>query len=81
MSLGLIFTSSLKRRKPANASRQAVARRMSDREFDLTASSTILPNNSTDTSVKSHTQNQAQVGIADQHTVIHTSPPGSDQTS
>ena len=31
------------------AGRQAVARWMSDSEFDLVASSTILPSNSTDT--------------------------------
>ena len=49
MSIGLIFTSSLKRRNPANYSRQAVARRMSDSEFDLVAPSTILPSNSIDT--------------------------------
>ena len=46
MSIGLIFTSLLKRRNPAHDSRQAVARQMSDNEFDLVASSTILPSNS-----------------------------------
>ena len=49
MSIGLIFVSSLMGRNPANDSRQAVARRMSNSEFDLVASSTILPSNSTDT--------------------------------